>query len=161
MLILKIKKRYYLQKKKLKEIKNKLKEYSSLIPDKANVEMLETDFNSFILINGHPHIILINEKPFPTLKAAIDNDIQGKQVVVDMGAVKFMANGADVMSPGIVATDENIDKDDVVIIVDETHKKPLAIGISLITGKDMVKNDKGKAVKTIHYIGDNIWKFKL
>lgn len=161
MLILKIKKRYYLQKKKLKEIKNKLKEYSSLIPDKANVEMLETDFNSFILINGHPHIILINEKPFPTLKAAIDNNIQGKQVVVDMGAVKFMANGADVMSPGIVATDENIDKDDVVIIVDETHKKPLAIGISLITGKDMVKNDKGKAVKTIHYIGDNIWKFKL
>ena len=158
---MKIKKRYYLQKKKLKEIKNKLKEYSSLIPDKANVEMLETDFNSFILINGHPHIILINEKPFPTLKAAIDNDIQGKQVVVDMGAVKFMANGADVMSPGIVATDENIDKDDVVIIVDETHKKPLAIGISLITGKDMVKNDKGKAVKTIHYIGDNIWKFKM
>lgn len=161
MLILKVKKRYHLQKKKLKEIKNELKEYSSIIPDKANVEMLETDLNSFILINGHPYIILINEKPFPTLRADIDNNIHGKQVVVDMGAVKFMANGADVMSPGIVATDENIAKDDIVIIVDENHEKPLAIGISLITGEEMVKNDKGKAVKTVHFIGDSIWNFKF
>ena len=161
MLILKVKNRYHLKKKKLKEIKNELKEYSSIIPDKANVEMLETDPNPFILINGQPHIILINEKPFPTLKAAIDNNIHGKQVVVDMGAVKFMANGADVMSPGIVATDENIDKDDIVIIVDENHEKPLAIGISLITGAEMVKNEKGKAVKTIHFIGDSIWNLRL
>lgn len=158
---MKVKKRYHLQKKKLKEIKNELKEYSSIIPDKANVEMLETDLNSFILINGHPYIILINEKPFPTLRADIDNNIHGKQVVVDMGAVKFMANGADVMSPGIVATDENIAKDDIVIIVDENHEKPLAIGISLITGEEMVKNDKGKAVKTVHFIGDSIWNFKF
>lgn len=161
MLILKIKKRYHLKKKKVKEIKNELKEYSSIIPDKANVEMLETDHNLFILINDQPYIILINNKPFPTLKAAIDNNIHGKQVVVDMGAVKFMANGADVMSPGIVATDENIDKDDIVIIVDENHQRPLAIGISLIIGSEMVKNDKGKAVKTIHFIGDDIWNLQL
>jgi len=160
-LILKIKKRYHLKKKKLKEIKKELKEYSSIIPDKADVEMLETSLSSFILINGKPHIILINEKPFPTLKAAIDNNIQGKQVVVDMGAVKFMANGADVMSPGIVATDENIAKDDIVVIVDENHERPLAIGVSLITGEEMVKNDKGKAVKTVHFIGDDIWNLQL
>lgn len=158
---MKIKKRYHLKKKKVKEIKNELKEYSSIIPDKANVEMLETDHNLFILINDQPYIILINNKPFPTLKAAIDNNIHGKQVVVDMGAVKFMANGADVMSPGIVATDENIDKDDIVIIVDENHQRPLAIGISLIIGSEMVKNDKGKAVKTIHFIGDDIWNLQL
>jgi PUA domain protein len=160
-LILKIKKRYHIKKKKLKEIKNELTEYSVIIPDKANVEMLETNLNPFILINSQPYIILVNEKPFPTLKAVIDNNIHGKQVVVDMGAVKFMANGADVMSPGIVATDENIDKDDTVIIVDENHKQPLAIGTSLITGNEMVKNDKGKAIKTIHFIGDNIWNFQL
>lgn len=161
MLILKIKKRYHLKKKKLKEIKNELKEYSDIISDKANVEMLETDSYSFILINSNPYIILINNKPFPTLKAIMDNNIHGKQVIVDMGAVKFMANGADVMSPGIVATDENIDKSDVVVIVDENHEKPLAIGISLITGNEMVKNDKGKAIKTIHFIGDTIWNFQL
>ena len=158
---MKIKKRYHLKKKKLKEIKKDLKEYSSIIPDKANVEMLETNFNSFVLIDGQPHIILINNKPFPTLKAIIDTNFHGKQVVVDMGAVKFMANGADVMSPGIVATDENIAKDDVVIVVDENNQRPLSIGVSLISGDEMVENDKGKAIKTLHYIGDDIWNLQL
>ena len=124
-----------------------LKGYSSIILDKAKVEMLETDSHSFILVNGRPHIILLNDKPFPTLKAIIDNKIQENQVVVDMGAVKFMANGADVMSPGIVATDDNIVKDDVVIIVDENHEKPLAIGVSLITGEEMVRMIKVKLLK--------------
>jgi PUA domain protein len=160
-LSLKIKKRYHLKKKKLKEIKQELKEYSSIILDKASVEMLETDSHSFILVNGEPHIILLNDKPFPTLKAIIDNNIRTNQVVVDMGAVKFMANGADVMSPGIVASDDNIAKDDVVIIVDENNERPLAIGVSLITGVEMVKNDKGKAIKTLHFIGDDIWNLQL
>ena len=74
-----------------------------------------------------------------------------------MGAVRFMANGADVMSPGIVDADPDLVEGDVVVVVDETHRKPLAVGISLISGSEMVENDKGKAVKTIHFIGDPIW----
>ncbi len=65
------------------------------------------------------------------------------------------------MSPGIVAADEDIEKGDIVLIVDETHKKPLAIGISLITGPEMVENDSGKAIETKHYVGDNIWNFEM
>ena len=65
------------------------------------------------------------------------------------------------MSPGIVAADDNIKKGDIVLIVDETHKKPLAIGVSLITGPEMVENDSGKAIETKHYVGDNIWNFEM
>lgn len=161
MLILKVKQRYYLKKKKLKELKRDLKEYSNMIPDKASVELLEVDPNPFILIDGQPYIIVIDDKPFPTLKATLKNDIGGKKVTVDMGAVKFVTNGADIMSPGIVATDDNVNIDDIVLIVEETHHKPLAIGIALITGKEMVENNSGKAVKTIHHIGDEIWNFKI
>ena len=70
-------------------------------------------------------------------------------------------NGADVMSPGIVEADETIEKDDIVLIVDETHNKPLAIGISLITGPEMVENDEGKAIKSIHHVGDEIWNLEI
>lgn len=160
-LILKIKQRYHLKKKKLKELKRDLGEYSQIIPNKANVELLEVDPNSFILVDGEPYIIVIEEKPFPTLKAALENDIGGKKVVVDMGAVKFVTNGADIMSPGIVATDENVKPGDVVVIVEETHKKSLAIGIAEIEGEKMVENDSGKAVKNIHYIGDDIWNLEI
>ena len=50
---------------------------------------------------------------------------------------------------------------DPVLIIDETHGKPLAIGVSLITGEEMVENDSGKAVETKHYVGDEIWNFEL
>ena len=158
---IKVKKRNFLKKKKIKEIKAKLGEYGDLLQNKKNVEILEAEPNSFILIDGEPYIIIIDEKPFPTLKAALENDIQSKKVTVDMGAIRFVSNGADIMSPGIVAADEGIEEGDIVLIVDETHKKPLAIGISLITGEEMVENDSGKAIETKHYVGDDIWNFEL
>lgn len=161
MLILKIKQRHHLKKKKLKELKRDLGEYSQIIPNKASVELLEVDNNSFILVNGEPHIIIIDNKPFPTLKAALENDIGGKTVVVDMGAVKFVTNGADIMSPGIVATDNDVKPGNIVVIVDETYKKPLSIGIAKINGEKMVENDSGKAVRNIHHIGDDIWNLEI
>lgn len=159
--MLKIKKRNFLKKKRVKEVKKDLGEYSSIIQNDDKIEYLESDPHSFILINGEPNIILINDKPFPTLKALLSNDIECKTVTVDMGAIKFVTNGADIMSPGIVAASENIEPDEIVLIVDETHKKPLAIGISLLKGEEMVNNSSGKAIKTIHFVGDSIWNFEI
>ena len=158
---IKVKKRNFLKKKKIKEIKSELGEYSNLLEGKKNVEILEAEPNSFILVDGEPYIIMIDGKPFPTLKAALANEIDGKKVTVDMGAVKFVSNGADIMSPGIVAADEGISEGDIVLIIDETHKKPLAIGVSLINGEEMVENDSGKAVSTKHFVGDDVWNFEL
>ncbi len=158
---IKVKKRNFLKKKKIKQIKNDLGEYGGLLENKKNVEILEAEPNSFILVDGEPYIIIIDDKAFPTLKAALDNEIDGKSVTGDMGAVRFVTNGADIMSPGIVAADDGISPGDIVLIVDETHNKPLAIGISLITGEEMVENDSGKAIETKHYVGDEIWNFEL
>ena len=158
---IKVKKRNFLKKKKIKEIKNELGEYGDLLQNKKNVEILEAEPNSFILVDGEPYIIIIDDKPFPTLKAALENQIDSKKVTVDLGAIRFVSNGADILCPGIVAADDGIEKGDIVLIIDETHGKPLAIGVSLITGEEMVENDSGKAVETKHYVGDEIWNFEL
>lgn len=158
---MKVKQRYHLKKKKLKELKRDLGEYSDLISNKSSIEFLEVDPHPFVLVDGKPAVIIINEKPFPTLKAALENDIGGKKVTVDMGAVKFVTNGADIMSPGIVASDKDVKSNDVVVVVEETHKKPLAIGIALISGEKMVENDSGKAIENIHHIGDDIWNLEI
>ncbi|WP_296859067.1 RNA-binding protein [uncultured Methanobrevibacter sp.] len=158
---IKVKKRNFLKKKKIKEIKSQLGEYGDLLQGKKNVEILEAEPNSFILVDGEPYIIIIDDKPFPTLKAALSNQIDGKTVTVDMGAIKFVSNGADIMSPGIVDASEGVEPGDIVLIIDETHGKPLAIGVSLIKGEEMVENDSGKAVETKHYVGDDIWNFEL
>ncbi|MGL4669294.1 MAG: RNA-binding protein [Methanobacteriaceae archaeon] len=159
---MKIKKRYHLKKKKLKEVKKELGKYVSIIPDKSTVELVEAEPYPIILVDSKPYIILVDDKPFPTLKAILSIDINSTYLVtVDMGAVKFMANGADVMSPGIVAADDDIIEGDIVTIVDENNKQPLAIAIAKITGLEMVENTKGKACTTIHFIGDEIWNLEI
>lgn len=158
---MKIRKRYHLQKKKLKKITEELGDYAFLIPSKAKIEMLEAEPYPIVLVDGQPQVMLVDNKPFPTLKAALSMELKSKYVVVDMGAVRFMANGADVMSPGIVDADLEIVEGNVVIVIDETHRKPLAVGISLISGSEMVENSKGKAVTTIHFIGDPIWDLEV
>lgn len=158
---LKIRKRFYLKKKKLKEVKEKLGDYSRIITPKSKVELLETDEGDIILVDGSPFIMMIDDTPFPTLKGALGTEITSKYVVVDMGAVKFVAKGANIMSPGITDADPTIKAGELVIIVDENHKKPLATGRSLISGPEMVERSEGKAVKTLHYIGDKIWSLTI
>jgi len=174
---LKIKKRYYLQKKKLKKLKTHLGTYSTLIGPKSRIEILESDpYDTFensvfdapkskilrvILVDGQPVAMNIEGTYFPTLKGALKLDVTEKYVVVDMGAVKFVAKGADIMSPGITEADSKILEGDLVIIIEETHRKPLATGRALISGPEMVENREGKAVKTIHYIGDKLWNLEI
>lgn len=132
-----------------------------MIPAGATVEIIKSDLPDVILVNNEPLLMYVDDAPFLTLKGALKIDIKSKYVVVDMGAVKFMTKGADVMSPGITDADPKIQEGDLVIVVDENHRKPLAVGRSLISGEEMVKNTEGKAVKTLHFIGDTIWNMEI
>ena len=78
-----------------------------------------------------------------------------------MGAVKFIINGADVMRPGITDIEDGIRKDDFIVIIDQNNKKPLAVGIALFNSEEMRALPKGKVIKTIHYVGDVVWKVEV
>ena len=118
-----------------------------------------------ILINSKPMGFYYEEKPFLSLRGLLslesELDRAGKYVTVDKGAVKFVSNGADIMIPGIVEADAGIVEDDFVWIREETHHKPLAVGMAIIPGAEIMlkksSGEGGKAVKTIHYVGDRIW----
>ena len=62
------------------------------------------------------------------------------------------------MRPGITDIQKLIQKNDVVVIIDQEHKKPLAVGIALFNSEEMKAATKGKMVKNIHYVGDEVWK---
>jgi PUA domain protein len=74
-----------------------------------------------------------------------------------MGAVPFVVNGADIMVPGIRSVSQNAKPGDVVLVVEEKYGKGLAIGIMLIEREEILKKGKGKAVKNVHHVGDEIW----
>jgi PUA domain protein len=121
------------------------------------LEKITLDEYSLILVDGKPLLFEIEGQLFPTVRGAIEMKLNKRIVTVDKGAVRFVSNGADVMAPGIVEADSEIKEGDFVIIIEEAHRKPLAIGKALMSGLQMVETDSGKAIKSITHVGDKLW----
>lgn len=78
-------------------------------------------------------------------------------VMVDMGAVKSMCKGANVMRPGIKKFTE-FEKDKLVCIVEESQHKFLAVGKSMVSSSELENMERGEIVKNMHYISDKFWE---
>jgi PUA domain protein len=94
--------------------------------------------------------------PFLSVRGLLAYKPAARAVTVDMGAVRFVANGADIMAPGIVAADPALAEGAWCWVRDEKNGQPLAVGKCLVAGTAMVRG-KGKAVKSVHYLGDKWW----
>jgi PUA-domain protein len=155
----KIKNRHQLKTKDIKKFENELKKtFNSIFFNyKSLVETGDFEGISIILIENEPCFMIYKNKITFTLHGLNKYKPKENYVVVDMGAIKFITSGADVMAPGIIDADKKINKNDQVWICDEKYHKPLAVGIAIISGEQMIKEKKGRAIKTIHYVGDKLW----
>lgn len=155
--------RYTLKTKESKQILTQVSEklglnIDSLVDAKANVEVVDADFGDLLLIDGKPLLFRTAEVVFPTLMAeAIVSRLP--KVVVDMGAVRFVCNGADIMAPGVVRYEGEFEVGNVVVVVDEKHGKPLALGESLYSSAEARAVRQGPVVKSRHCVSDKIWNF--
>ncbi|HWR25514.1 MAG TPA: RNA-binding protein [Methanosarcina sp.] len=161
---MKIKSRVQLRKnlknKMLKDIVSTFGEEMAELENKT-LEKITLEEYSLILVDGKPLLFEIEGHLFPTVRGALEMELQKRLVVVDKGAIRFVSNGADIMAPGIVEADPEIKEGDLVIIVEETHRKALAIGKALMNGPQMVEADSGKAIKSIIHVGDKLWNMEL
>ena len=98
---------------------------------------------------------------FPTLRGILEWNPTLKWCEVDLGAIPFLLNGADCMAAGIHGACDCIEEGDLIWIRDQTHGKPLAIGWAAMDAASMVEAMKGKAVKMLHHIGDELWDLEL
>lgn len=78
-------------------------------------------------------------------------------VTVDMGAVKFMCKGANVMRPGIKDFTE-FHKDAIVCVVEESRHKFLAVGISTVDSSKVETMERGEVLKNVHFVSDRFWE---
>ena len=160
-----IKKRHAIKKGQLTSLMTKLKDS---IGDDAGlytapmIEIAETTskFNIY-LIDKKPILMEKDDWAFPTLRGAILRPFSGRRIVVDMGAVPYMVNGADIMRPGIVSVTHDVKAGYPALAVDESHGKPLAVVIPLYDADGVLALEKGKAAKNIHYVGDELWNLEL
>ena len=127
-------------------IPSKMKELQVIEIEENNSLLIGEDFLA-IKLEQHILPLLIKEETlqsFPSLS-------------VDMGAVKFVCNGAKVMRPGIVKMDE-FKKDDIVVVKDDAHGKYLAVGLALTSSQEAQAMSKGPVVDNKHYISDKFWE---
>lgn len=169
-----IKKRHAIKKGQLNSLMNKLHESLGNEADQFTAPMIEiaetaSEYNIY-LVDKKPILmekILDTSKEgdsewaFPTLRGAVMRPFTHRRIVVDMGAVPYMINGADIMRPGVVDVSPDVKGGMPALVVDETHNKPLAVVIPLYDAKDILALEKGKVAKNIHFVGDELWNLEL
>lgn len=142
-----------------KDLSKEVESYGLEISKKDQVELIEDKYK-IILINKKPAFFYYQDQPAPMLKFLQENDVL-KKITVDMGAVKFVINGADIMRPGIIEIEAGVSREDFVAVIDKNNKKPLAVGIALYSSEEMKKMASGKVIRNIHYVGDELWKMEI
>jgi len=150
--------RYHLRKSAVKELADELtSKFGAPAKEilKGSIEIIELKNDAQVILNNG-RAVLFREAHglFPTLVSV--NLFPLKQVVVDMGAVGPVTNGANIMGAGVVRVDEGISRGEPVVVLDEQHGEPLAIGTAL-ADSGLLKGAKGEVVKNMHYIGDKLW----
>jgi len=158
---LKLKRRHFLKRSEVKELGRRLSELFGTHPPLEGLEVAVTEGRTEVFFrSGQPVLIREGGRLFPTVKALLNGLFSLPKVVVDMGAVPYVTRGADVMLPGIRSVDETVRRGSIVVVVDETHGKPLAVGESLLDADEILAGGKGRAVKNLHWVGDKYWHLK-
>ena len=155
--------RYFLKAKEARDLLNdaskRLKiDIERVFGGKVNVELVEAESAQFILLNGRPVLTRLADKTVPTL--VFDEFVAAApKVVVDMGAVPHVCNGANVMAPGIVRYEGEFGRGDFVVVADVKYGRPLAIGEALYDVNEAKGVKQGVVVNTVHFVGDRLWSF--
>jgi len=125
-------------------------------PKIKNVRVHQILDDAQIITGAGIKILKVNDDYLPFLSET-ETLKKFPNVMVDMGAVKFMCKGANVMRPGIKKYTE-FEKNSLVCIVEESQHKFLAVGKSLVASSELENMEKGEIIKNIHYISDRFWE---
>ena len=132
-------------------------EWRQELPKIKNLKVYFIDDHTQLMTGNEITVLKINDSYLPFLD---QTEVLEKfpNVMVDMGAVKFMCKGANVMRPGIKKYTE-FSKGDVVCIVEESQHKFLAVGKAVTDSSELDDMKKGEVIKNLHYISDKCWEF--
>ncbi|MFB6080327.1 MAG: RNA-binding protein [Haloferacaceae archaeon] len=154
--------RHHLRSDEIRDLEERLADALGVELDGETYEFVELEGSAFdlVLIDGDPAVCRVDGEGTLTVRGANRYPPARRVVTVDEGAVSFVSDGADVMRPGIVDADDGIEAGDLVVIVEETHGKALAIGRALVDGADLL-GDRGRVVESIHHVGDDLYGFEV
>jgi len=125
-------------------------------PKIKNLKVYQISDEAQIITGEGIKILKINNDYLPFLSETTTLE-KFPNVTVDMGAIKFMCKGANVMRPGIKKFTE-FEKDNLVCIIEESQHKFLAVGKAMVSSSELENMEKGEVIKNLHYISDKFWE---
>ena len=150
-------KQYKLRKKELKDLVAQLQPFG-----------YQGDGREFFIIDDKERLVLADQQVMffscsqgfvPTLHAVRLGLVALLEVVVDMGAVRFISSGADVMRPGIRDFPPDLKTGQVVKVVDEKNHVALCVARALTDAQGMAGSTTGKVLENLQHVGDKRWEF--
>ena len=128
------------------------------LPKQKNIKTHDVNEKGVIITGDGITAIKIGDDILPFL-----DDVQILEkfpyVTVDMGAVKFVCKGANVMRPGITRFSD-FESGEIVCVIEESQNKFLAVGKAEMSSKEVEDANRGEVIKNIHYISDDFWESK-
>ena len=152
-------KTFVLSKSETNELLDKLRSAwpHDAIPKVKSIKVYEVEEGRRLLVADDTVAVQMRDSIVPFLGSNPEVLQRFPFVTVDMGAVKFVCNGAKVMRPGIVDFG-SFKKGDIVMIKDQIHGKALAVGIALENSEAAKAMTKGYVIENLHYISDKMWE---
>ena len=127
------------------------------LQSKQVVEEIIVDDGKLFLMDDKPFAVSIGGGLYPSL---LNEEVLKTlpSIVVDMGAIPHICNGADVMRPGIREIHGEFGRGDVLLVRDIRFGKPIGLCVAETSSESMRVMSKGKAAQNIHYVGDCFWE---
>jgi PUA domain protein len=148
----------FLSKRECKELTNRVRnEWGKFGIPELNIEKkVEVDEDKWLLVGEHT-LIIKGEVLAPFIG---DEKLCSffPYITIDMGAIRFITNGANVMRPGIKDFPSPFVKDDIVIVKDEKFGKLIAVCSAIMNREEAISANKGAILKNISYVGDKFWE---
>ena len=128
------------------------------LPKQKNIKTHDVNEKGVIITGDGITAVKIGENYMPFLD---DIEVLKKfpYVKVDMGAIKFVCKGANVMRPGITKFSA-FDNGEIVCVIEESQNKFLAVGKAEMSSKEAEDSSNGEEIKNMHYISDDFWETK-
>lgn len=152
-------KTFILSKSETSELLNKIKSKWPIdaVPKVKSIKVYEVDADKRLLMADDLIAVQVQDNIVPFLGGNAAMLSRFPSVTVDMGAVRFVCNGAKIMRPGITNFD-TFKKGDIVLVKDQTHGKVLAVGTALENSETARSMTKGYVLDNFHYISDKMWE---
>ena len=152
--------RWQLSKRDRRRLSEQLRELGFQLDEESRVEIVVEDDVEMIVVDGLASFIKMGDIYVPHLKLLLRRPgvVNVPVIVVDSGAVKPIARGADLMRPGIVSIRGSFEAGQLVVVAEPTRMLPLAVHKTLYSSSEIEAMQRGRVTKSLHHLGDRYWK---